>query len=82
MNNAEVLLEEGSEVVAVDPNYYRPTEVDMLVGDPTKAQQKLGWKPEYDLQALIKEMVAADIELFRREKLLRDSGFIVKNQYE
>ncbi|MBL7698737.1 MAG: GDP-mannose 4,6-dehydratase [Chitinophagaceae bacterium] len=80
--NKDAVVKEGDEVVAIDPTYYRPTEVDMLVGDPTKAQQKLGWAPQYDLEALIKEMVHADIDLFRREKLLRDSGFTVKNQYE
>jgi len=72
----------GTEVVAVDPRYYRPTEVELLIGDPTKAKTKLGWEPKYDLPALVKEMVQADIELFTREKLLRDSGFQVKNQYE
>jgi GDPmannose 4,6-dehydratase len=77
-----IAVEEGKEVVAIDPNYYRPTEVDMLVGDPTKAQEKLGWVPQYDLISLIKEMVHADIDLFKREKLLRDSGFAVKNQFE
>ena len=78
----ELQIKPGQEVVAIDPKYYRPTEVDLLVGDPTKAQQKLGWKPKYDLDALIKEMVHADIDNFRREKLLRDSGFAVKNQIE
>jgi GDPmannose 4,6-dehydratase len=80
--NKEAMVEEGKEVVAIDPTYYRPTEVDMLVGDPSKAQQKLGWTPQYDLESLIREMVQADIELFRREKLLKESGFAVKNQYE
>lgn len=72
----------GKEVVAVDPKYYRPTEVDLLVGDASKAQKKLGWKPSYDLAALVKEMVAADIALFEKEKFLKDSGFAIKNQYE
>lgn len=72
----------GKEVIAVDPKYYRPTEVDLLIGDPTKAQQQLGWKPKYDLPALIREMVASDVSLFRKEKLLMDSGFGIKNQYE
>ena len=76
------MIEEGKEVVAIDTNYYRPTEVDMLVGDPTKAQEKLGWVPQYDLAALVKEMVHGDIESFKKEKLLKDSGFTVKNQYE
>lgn len=80
--NKDVLIEEGKEVVAIDTKYHRPTEVDMLVGDPAKAQHQLGWTPKYDLQSLIKEMVHADIDLIRREKLLKDSGFTVKNQYE
>lgn len=80
--NNDLELKVGKEVVAIDPKYYRPTEVDMLVGDPTKAHTKLGWAPKHDLDALIKEMVHADIDLFKREKLLKDSGFTVKNQYE
>ncbi|GAB3911509.1 GDP-mannose 4,6-dehydratase [Mucilaginibacter boryungensis] len=72
----------GTEVVAVDPKYYRPTEVELLIGDPTKSWEKLGWKPKYDLQGLVSEMVAADLELFRKEKLLKDSGYTIKNQYE
>lgn len=82
VTNKEVMLEEGKEVVAIDTNYFRPTEVDMLVGDASKARLQLGWKPQYTLNDLIKEMVHADIDFFRREKLLRDSGFIVKNHYE
>ncbi len=81
-NNPDYQLEIGKEVVAVDPRYYRPTEVDLLIGDPTKANQKLGWKPKYDLSTLTKEMVEADIDFFRREKILKESGFTIKNQYE
>ena len=72
----------GQEVVAIDPRYFRPTEVDLLIGDPTKSMTKLGWQPKYDVKMLCAEMVAADIEHFKREKLLRDSGFEVKNQFE
>lgn len=72
----------GTEVVSVDPKYYRPTEVDLLIGDPTKAHTKLGWRPKYDLAMLVKEMVASDVELFRKEKLLKESGFEIRNQYE
>jgi GDPmannose 4,6-dehydratase len=72
----------GQEVLAIDPRYFRPTEVDLLIGDPTKSQTKLGWKPKYDLAALVKEMVAADLELFRREKVLKDAGYKVLNQFE
>ena len=81
-SSAEYEIEEGKEVVAIDTRYFRPTEVQLLIGDPAKAKRKLGWEPKYDLQSLVKEMVQADIELFRREKLLMDAGFIVKNQYE
>src|ERR1700755_1926175 len=80
--NPDFIVEIGKEVVAVDARYYRPTEVDLLIGDPTKAQQKLGWKPTYDLPMLVKEMVDADVQLFRKERVLKDSGFYVKNQYE
>ena len=81
-SNPAYQLEPGKEVIAVDPKYFRPTEVDLLIGDATKARTKLGWKPKYDLPALVKEMVAADVELFKKEKLLKESGFTVKNQYE
>ncbi|RXK48867.1 GDP-mannose 4,6-dehydratase [Aquirufa rosea] len=57
-------VEIGKEVVAVDPRYFRPTEVDLLIGDPTKAQTKLGWKLKYDLPALVKDMMSSDIQLF------------------
>jgi GDPmannose 4,6-dehydratase len=80
--NSDIPLQPGKEVVAVDSNYYRPTEVDILVGDPSKAHRQLGWTPEYDLESLVKEMVRSDIELFKREKLLKDSGFYVNNQFE
>ena len=82
VHNEDVMLEEGKEVVAIDTNYYRPTEVDLLVGDATKAQQKLGWVPQYDLAALVKEMVHADVAFCKKEKLLKDSGYTVKNQHE
>lgn len=75
-------VQPGQEVVAIDPRYFRPTEVDLLIGDPTKAQTKLGWLPKYDLPALVKEMVHADLELFRREKLLKEAGFKIFSQYE
>lgn len=75
-------LKIGQEVLAVDPRYFRPTEVELLIGDPTKANTKLNWKPKYDLAALVQEMVAADIDLFQREKLLKDAGFKVLNQFE
>lgn len=81
-SNPDYLLEEGREVVCIDPSYFRPAEVDLLMGDATKARTKLGWKPRYNLAALIKEMVHADVELFSKEKLLIDAGYSVKNQFE
>lgn len=80
--NPDFPIEVGKVVVAVDPQYYRPTEVELLIGDSTKAQTTLDWKPKYDLQALCSEMVQADIELFRRDQVLRDAGFKVKNEFE
>jgi len=75
-------LAKGKKVVVVDPKYFRPTEVDLLIGDPTKSREKLGWVPKYDLAELIKEMVQADLDLFLREKHLKESGFEIKNQHE
>lgn len=80
--NPDFQLEIGKEVVAVDPRYYRPTEVDLLIGDPTKAQTKLGWKPKYDLPALVKEMMENDVDLFRKDRMLQEAGYYVRNQFE
>ena len=80
--NPDYLVEIGKEVVAVDQRYFRPTEVELLIGDPTKSQTKLGWIPQYDLPMLVKEMMESDLELFRKERLLQESGFQIKNQFE
>lgn len=80
--NPEYQLPEGKEVVKVDPTYYRPTEVDLLIGDATKAKEKLGWKIKYDLPALVKDMVHADVELFKRDKFLLKGGHKVFNYHE
>jgi GDPmannose 4,6-dehydratase len=81
-SNPAFIIPAGTEVVAVDATYYRPTEVELLIGNPTKANKKLGWKPKYDLPALVKEMVQADVEFFSKEKHLKEGGFKVKNQFE
>jgi GDPmannose 4,6-dehydratase len=81
-NNPDYQIEIGKQVVAVDEKYFRPTEVELLIGDPTKSKTKLGWAPKYDLQSLVKEMVAADVDLFKRDKLLKDSGYAIRNQFE
>jgi GDPmannose 4,6-dehydratase len=80
--NPDYQVEVGKEVVAVDPKYFRPTEVDLLIGDPTKSKTKLGWEPKYDLQMLVSEMVQADVDHFRKEKLLKEYGYTIKNQFE
>jgi GDPmannose 4,6-dehydratase len=72
----------GDEIVAVDTRYYRPTEVDLLIGDPTKAQTQLGWKPKYDLAALVKDMMQSDITLMKRDKFLKDSGHQIMRYFE
>jgi GDPmannose 4,6-dehydratase len=75
-------IEIGKEVVAIDPKYFRPTEVDLLIGDPTKSNTQLGWIPKYDLPMLIKDMMTADVNFFRKERLLKEYGYYVKNQFE
>ncbi len=67
----------GKTVIAVDPRYFRPAEVELLLGDATKAKEKLGWKPEYDLEMLCREMVESDLEMAKKDKVLTDSGFDV-----
>ncbi len=81
-NNPDFPIEIGKEVVAVDAAYFRPTEVDLLIGDPTKSKTKLGWVPKYDLPMLVNDMMTSDVRLFQREKLLKESGFDVNHQYE
>ena len=68
-NNIKYKLEVGKKVVLVDPKYYRPTEVDCLVGDSSKAYKKLGWKPKYDLKSIIKDMMESDLKIMGKEKL-------------
>jgi len=81
-NNGKYKVKEGSVVVKVDPRYFRPTEVDLLIGDATKAKEKLGWTPKYTLAEMIKEMVASDLDIFKKEKHLKESGFEIKNEFE
>jgi GDPmannose 4,6-dehydratase len=78
--NPDYLIKSGTVVVAVDPNYFRPTEVDLLIGNPTKANTKLGWKPKRTVKQMCEEMVRADLKLFQRDKLLLSKGMeILKN---
>ena len=80
--NKEFQLKEGQVVLKIDPRYYRPTEVELLIGDPTKAKQKLGWELEYDLKGLVEDMMSSDIELFKRDMLLLKGGHKVFNYHE
>jgi GDPmannose 4,6-dehydratase len=80
--NPDYKLKKGTIVVEIDSKYFRPTEVDLLLGDASKANKILGWQPKYDLKMLVKEMVEADIHLFKKDKLLKDNGFAVRNYFE
>jgi len=81
-SNPDFQLEIGKEVVAVDARYFRPTEVDLLIGDPSKCKSKLGWSPKYDLAALVNDMMKSDVENFQKERMLKEAGYVVKNQFE
>lgn len=76
------VLRFGQTVVKVDPKYFRPTEVDLLIGDPTKAKEKLGWTPKYDLDALVRDMVRSDMQLVKKDNYLRKGGFKTLNYFE
>ena len=78
----EYQIEIGKEVVAVDPRYFRPTEVDLLLGDPTKAEQKLGWRREYQLQELVDDMMKSDLKLMTKDQYLKDGGYTIMNYFE
>ncbi len=72
----------GKDVVAVDPRYFRPTEVDILIGDPSKAREKLGWVPEHTLQELVEEMMESDLKLMKRDEYLKAGGYKIMNYFE
>ncbi len=72
----------GKEVVAVDPRYFRPTEVDLLLGDATKAREKLGWVPEYTLNELVEDMMESDLKLMTKDQYLKEGGYTIMNYFE
>ncbi|MEO2050420.1 MAG: GDP-mannose 4,6-dehydratase [Allomuricauda sp.] len=80
--NPEYQLPIGKEVLNVDPRYFRPTEVDLLIGDASKAKNKLGWTPEYDLAALVKDMMSSDIMAMQKQQYLQQGGYRIKNYFE
>lgn len=75
-------LPAGKEILAIDPRYFRPTEVDLLIGDPSKAKSKLKWEPEYDLKALVKDMMLSDVKLMQKELYLKNGGYQTLNYFE
>ena len=81
-NNPDYQIKVGTEILSVDPKYFRPTEVDLLIGDPTKANTKLGWVPEYDLASLVKDMMQSDIKLMKKDQYLKDGGYTTLNFFE
>tara|TARA_R110000796_G_scaffold252631_2_gene389340 strand:- start:26108 stop:27220 length:1113 start_codon:yes stop_codon:yes gene_type:complete len=80
--NPDYQIEIGKEVLAVDPKYFRPTEVELLIGDATKARTKLGWETEYELKDLVKDMVQSDLKLMHKEQYLKDGGYRILNYFE
>jgi len=78
-NNPEFQIELGKEVLSIDPAYFRPTEVDLLIGDPTKAKEKLGWVPEHDLTSLVKDMMQSDVKLMQKKLYLKEGGYDIFN---
>ena len=69
-------------MLSIDPSYFRPTEVDLLIGDPTKAKTKLGWVSEYDLESLVKDMMQSDVTLMQKDQYLKKGGYSANNYYE
>ncbi len=81
-SNPQFQVEIGKEIVSVDPKYFRPTEVDLLLGDPTKSKTKLGWTPKYDLPALVKDMMASDVKLMQKDRFLQEAGYKTLRYFE
>ncbi|HOI87343.1 MAG TPA: GDP-mannose 4,6-dehydratase [Lentimicrobium sp.] len=81
-NNPQYQLPKGKEVLAVDPMYFRPTEVELLIGDPTKAKEKLGWEPEYDLKGLVSDMMESDLKMMKKDRYLKEGGYDILSYFE
>ncbi len=81
-SNPNYQLETGKEVIAIDSRYFRPTEVELLIGDASKAKEILGWVPQYDLQSLVGEMMQSDLKLMLKDQFLKEGGHDVLNYYE
>jgi GDPmannose 4,6-dehydratase len=81
-SNLDYQLKKGMVVLSIDSKYFRPTEVDLLVGDATKAKEKLGWEPEITLEKLVEDMMKSDIKLFEKDKYLEEGGYLTTNNFE
>ena len=81
-SNTKFKLEIGKEILEVDSKYFRPTEVDLLIGDPSKAKTKLGWIPQYTLEKLVNEMMTSDLILMQKEQYLKEGGYKSKDYFE
>tara|TARA_B110000240_G_scaffold23546_1_gene23857 strand:- start:1017 stop:1424 length:408 start_codon:yes stop_codon:yes gene_type:complete len=81
-NHIDFQVKIGKEVLSVDPSYFRPTEVDLLIGDPSKAKNKLGWVPEHDLASLVKDMMRSDVEIMKKDIVLLEAGHEILKQAE
>jgi len=81
-SNPKYQLETGKEILSIDTRYFRPTEVELLIGDPSKAKNILGWEPEYDLKGLVKDMIESDIEQVEKDKYLKAGGYTIMNYFE
>jgi len=82
LEGIRIRMREKKEIVGVDKSYFRPTEVDLLIGDATKARTVLGWEPQYDLAALITDMMEGDVKLVKKEIYLKKGGFYTPNYFE
>jgi GDPmannose 4,6-dehydratase len=78
-NNPKFQIEIGKEILSIDSDYFRPTEVDLLIGDPTKAKEKLGWIPEHNLASLVKDMMQSDLKLMQKDQYLKEGGYYTAN---
>jgi GDPmannose 4,6-dehydratase len=81
-NNPKYQLEIGKEVINIDSKYFRPTEVDLLIGDASKAKKKLGWVPEIELKELVKDMMQSDLSLMKKNQYLKKGGFKTLDYFE
>ncbi len=81
-SNPKYQVPNGKEVVVVDPRYFRPTEVDLLIGDASKAKNKLGWVPKYDMEYLVKDMMQSDLHLMKKEAHLKKGDYQTMNYFE